>query len=194
MHPADAPGRGVSPTQRVFFKDGVPIKVVNLQDGTGTRAPAPRSFDQGRPSFLRVLMRTVTAHVGAAFAPTEKTDPVELFMYVNKLARRQGIGRIDIVENRFVGIKSRGYGVRPRLRDACWCRSSHSRLQVQNPRDPTSAACRCYETPGGTVLRVAHMDIEGVVLDREVRRLRDMLAVRMSEIVYNGASAVDTAT
>lgn len=45
----------------------------------------------------------------------------------------------------------------------------------------------CYETPGGTVLRTAHMDIEGVVLDREVRRLRDMLAVRFSEIIYNGA-------
>ena len=51
------------------------------------------------------------------------------------MARRNGVGRTDIVENRFIGIKSRG----------------------------------CYETPGGTLLRAAHVDIEGLVLDREVR-------------------------
>ena len=84
--------------------------------------------------------------------PSVKDTTVELFDYVNHLARRQGIGRIDIVENRFVGIKSRGV----------------------------------YETPAGTVLRAAHLDIEGIVMDREVRRLRDMLAVRFSEILYNG--------
>lgn len=45
------------------------------------------------------------------------------------------MGRIDIVENRFVGIKSRGV----------------------------------YETPAGTVLREAHLDLEGITMDREVR-------------------------
>lgn len=48
-----------------------------------------------------------------AHTHTEKTDSVELFMYLNHLAREQGIGRIDIVENRFVGIKSRGSVLTP---------------------------------------------------------------------------------
>ncbi|TPX68779.1 argininosuccinate synthase [Spizellomyces sp. 'palustris'] len=80
------------------------------------------------------------------------TDPLELFLYLNQLGRKHGIGRIDIVENRFIGIKSRG----------------------------------CYETPGGTILRAAHVDLEGLTLDREVRRLKDQYAQRLSEIIYNG--------
>lgn len=81
-----------------------------------------------------------------------KADPYELFVYLNKLGAENGIGRMDIVENRFVGIKSRGV----------------------------------YESPGMTILRVAHMDIEGIAMDREVMRLRDMLTPKFSEIVYNG--------
>jgi len=82
----------------------------------------------------------------------EKTRPFDLFQYLNTLGAENGIGRIDIVENRFVGIKSRGV----------------------------------YESPGMTILRVAHMDIEGIAMDREVMRLRDMLTPKFSEIVYNG--------
>ncbi len=81
------------------------------------------------------------------------TDPVELFLTANKLARRNGVGRIDIVENRFIGIKSRG----------------------------------CYETPGLTLLRSAHIDLEGLTLDREVRAIRDsFVTVNYSRILYNG--------
>ena len=43
-----------------------------------------------------------------------------------------------------------------------------------------------YETPGMTILRIAHMDIEGIAMDREVMRLRDMLTPKFSELVYNG--------
>ena len=78
--------------------------------------------------------------------------PLELFTYLNKLGKENGIGRIDIVENRFVGIKSRGV----------------------------------YESPGATILRIAHIDIEGTAMDREVMRLRDMLSPKFSELVYNG--------
>lgn len=77
---------------------------------------------------------------------------LELFLWLNEVARKHGIGRIDIVENRFVGIKSRGV----------------------------------YETPGATILRAAHLDIEGVAMDREVMRVRDMLAPKFTELVYNG--------
>lgn len=83
---------------------------------------------------------------------TEKTNPLELFTYLNTLGAEHGIGVIDIVENRFVGIKSRGV----------------------------------YETPGATILRAAHQDIEGIAMDREVMKIRDMLAPKFSEIVYNG--------
>ncbi len=80
------------------------------------------------------------------------TEPVALLEYLNDLGGRHGIGRIDIVENRFVGIKSRGV----------------------------------YETPGATILHAALRDLEGIAMDREVRRLRDMLSPRFSEIIYNG--------
>lgn len=79
-------------------------------------------------------------------------DPVELLSYLNDVGGRHGIGRIDIVENRFVGIKSRGV----------------------------------YETPGGAIMHAALRDLEGIAMDREVRRLRDMLSPRFAEIIYNG--------
>lgn len=81
------------------------------------------------------------------------TEPVELFLTANAIARRHGVGRVDIVENRFIGLKSRG----------------------------------CYETPGLTMLRAAHIDIEGLVLDREVRALRDQFTTfNYAKILYNG--------
>ncbi len=101
---------------RIRFKDGIPVEVENLSDGT------------------------------------LKTDALELFEYLNHLGSEHGIGRLDMVENRFVGIKSRGV----------------------------------YETPGGSILHEAHKDIEGMAMDREVMRLRDMLAAKLGELVYNG--------
>lgn len=82
-----------------------------------------------------------------------KEDPVDLFLTANAIARRNGVGRIDIVENRFIGLKSRG----------------------------------CYETPGLTMLRAAHVDIEGLVMDREVRALRDQFVTfNYAKLLYNG--------
>ena len=80
------------------------------------------------------------------------TGTLELFSFLNELGSANGIGRIDLVENRFVGMKSRGV----------------------------------YETPAGTILRIAHLDIEGLTLDREVCHLRDMLSPKIAELVYNG--------
>ncbi|CDF40016.1 Argininosuccinate synthase (fragment), partial [Chondrus crispus] len=45
---------------------------------------------------------------------------------------------------------------------------------------------RAYETPASTILRCAHLDIEGIAMDREVMRLRDMLSPKFAELVYNG--------
>jgi argininosuccinate synthase len=79
-------------------------------------------------------------------------EPGALFQELNRLGGENGIGRLDMVENRFVGMKSRGV----------------------------------YETPGGTILRAAHRDLETITMDREVMRIRDSLVARYSELVYNG--------
>ena len=82
----------------------------------------------------------------------KKLSPAKLLKKLNTVAGKHGIGRLDLVENRFVGMKSRGV----------------------------------YETPGGTILQIAHRAIESITLDREVAHLRDSLIPKYSELVYNG--------
>ena len=82
----------------------------------------------------------------------ERLGPVELLTKLNTLGGENGIGRLDMVENRFVGMKSRGV----------------------------------YETPGGTILREAHRDLETITLDREILRIRDSLVPEYSKLIYNG--------
>jgi argininosuccinate synthase len=79
-------------------------------------------------------------------------SPAALLAELNRLGGRNGVGRVDLVENRFVGMKSRGV----------------------------------YETPGGTILRAAHMALESITLDREVLHLRDSLVPKYAELIYNG--------
>tara|TARA_R110002110_G_scaffold415612_2_gene651729 strand:- start:187219 stop:188430 length:1212 start_codon:yes stop_codon:yes gene_type:complete len=82
----------------------------------------------------------------------EKMSPATLLTKLNELGGANGIGRLDLVENRFVGMKSRGV----------------------------------YETPGGTVLHVAHRAMESLTLDREATHLKDELMPRYAKLVYNG--------
>lgn len=82
----------------------------------------------------------------------EHMSPANLLAYSNVLGGKNGIGRVDLVENRFVGMKSRGV----------------------------------YETPGGTILRVAHQAIESITMDREVMHIRDGLIPRYAEMLYYG--------
>lgn len=106
-----------------------------------------------KPTMIRIHFKDgVPVRVENAGDGTARETPLELFSYLNELGSANGIGRLDIVENRFVGIKSRGI----------------------------------YETPGGTILYYAHRDIEGIAMDREVMRLRDMLSAKLSELIYNG--------
>ena len=78
--------------------------------------------------------------------------PVELLESLNALAGEHGVGRADIVEDRLVGMKSRGV----------------------------------YETPGGTLLHAAHRELEQLVLDRRTLRLKDEVALRYADLVYDG--------
>ena len=82
----------------------------------------------------------------------EGASPAALLRRLNEVAGRHGVGRIDLVENRYVGIKSRGI----------------------------------YETPGGTLLHLAHRALETITLDREAFHLKDSLVPRYAELVYNG--------
>ena len=82
----------------------------------------------------------------------KKLSPSKLLEELNQLAGKNGIGRVDLVENRFIGIKSRGI----------------------------------YETPGGSLLLVAHRAIESVTLDKETMHKKDMIMPRYAELIYNG--------
>ncbi len=82
----------------------------------------------------------------------KKMSPATLLQALNDLGKKNGIGRLDLVENRFVGMKSRGM----------------------------------YETPGGTILLVAHRAIESITLDRGAAHLKDELMPKYAELIYNG--------
>jgi argininosuccinate synthase len=82
----------------------------------------------------------------------KKMGPAKLLAYLNRLGGIHGIGRVDLVENRYVGIKSRGV----------------------------------YETPGATILHVAHRAVESITLDREVMHIRDSLIPKFAELIYYG--------
>jgi len=82
----------------------------------------------------------------------EKLSPVEILANLNSVAGKNAVGRVDLVENRFVGMKSRGV----------------------------------YETPGGTVLHVAHRAMESLTIDREVMHLKDSLVPKIAELMYYG--------
>ncbi|MFQ5881123.1 MAG: argininosuccinate synthase [Candidatus Methylomirabilales bacterium] len=110
-----------------------------------TVSPAKASDD---PTYLEIDF--------AAGAPVavggQQMSPASLLAHLNAVAGQNGVGRTDLVENRYVGMKSRGV----------------------------------YETPGGTVLQIAHRAVESITMDREVMRLRDSLIPRFAELVYYG--------
>jgi argininosuccinate synthase len=82
----------------------------------------------------------------------EALGPVQLIERLNQIGGRHGVGRIDLVEDRLVGMKSRGI----------------------------------YETPGGTLLYAAHSELEQLVLDRRTLALKDAIAPRYADLVYEG--------
>lgn len=83
---------------------------------------------------------------------TIKKGSLNLFSYLNEIGGKNGVGRLDIVESRYVGMKSRGV----------------------------------YESPGATILHIAHRDLEGMTMDREVMKIRDILIPIFAEKIYCG--------
>lgn len=123
------------------FEKEMLTKMVMPQDAPDKETHIDIYFEKGIP------VKVVNRDNGE-----EYTDPLSLFIYLNKIGGENGIGLVDMVENRFVGIKSRGV----------------------------------YETPGGTILLAAHKDLEGITMDREVLKIRDMLSPIFSQLVYYG--------
>ncbi|OGO18083.1 MAG: argininosuccinate synthase [Chloroflexi bacterium RBG_16_48_8] len=82
----------------------------------------------------------------------DKLSPATLIEKLNLIGARHGVGRVDLVENRLVGMKSRGV----------------------------------YETPGGTILHIAHRELESLCLDRDTLHFKQHVALRYAELVYFG--------
>jgi len=82
----------------------------------------------------------------------ERKNPVEIMQFLNRIGGKHGVGRVDMVENRVVGIKNRGV----------------------------------YETPGGTILWIAHKDLEGITLDKETVHFKEHISPVYGYLVYSG--------
>jgi argininosuccinate synthase len=82
----------------------------------------------------------------------QQLAPAQIVETLNAIGSKHGVGRIDLVENRLVGMKSHGV----------------------------------YETPGGTILYVAHRELESITLDRDTLHYKDVISQRYAELVYNG--------
>jgi len=154
-------------------KHGIPTPVTAKKPYSSDRNLMHISFEGGiledpwaePPEDMFVLTRSPErapgkpVHVEVDFVrgiPTavdgKKMGPAKLLAHLNGIGGIHGIGRVDLVENRYVGMKSHGV----------------------------------YETPGGTILHVAHRAVESITLDREVMHLRDSLIPKFAELVYYG--------
>lgn len=127
----------------------VPDSVYN-RSNTPQKAPDKTSyinlhFISGVPAKLEIL--GVNKKIVSTII-----DPLKIFIELNKIGALNGIGHLDMVENRFVGMKSRGI----------------------------------YETPAGTIISIAHHDLEGLTLDREVMNLSLHLNQEVAKAIYNG--------
>jgi len=116
--------------------DGVWMLTRHPKDAPDTPAEVTIGFEQGTPVSVN----------------GKKLSPFALVSQLNELGSEHGIGRIDLVENRFVGMKSRG----------------------------------CYETPGGTLIMLAHQELEALTLDRATSHYKQKISLDYADLVYNG--------
>lgn len=125
-----------TPDNDMWLMTDDPVKAPNEPEDINIK------FEKGIPTLVKTLKDG-----------KQYMESVELFTLLNKIGKAHGIGRVDIVENRFIGLKSRG----------------------------------CYDSPAMTILRWAHLDLEGLVMDAQVRSLRDQFVThKWSEFLYNG--------
>ena len=111
---------------------------------------AKKALDDGHHGY--VLSNGILECRQSVTRKIKKLSPAKLLQKLNLVAGKNGIGRVDLVENRFIGIKSRGV----------------------------------YETPGGTLLVVAHRAMESVTLDKKTMHKKDEIMPKYAELIYNG--------
>ena len=116
----------------VEFEMGIPVRLYLIDDLQEDKAE-----DKTKESHQAKLIAS---------------SPLEIFISLNQLGGDNGIGRLDIVESRFIGMKNRGV----------------------------------YETPAGTILQIAHRDVEILCSDQDLILLKDSLMPQFAELVYNG--------
>jgi argininosuccinate synthase len=154
-------------------KNGIPIPVTKKRPWSSDRNLLHISFEGGiledtwaeAPEIMYVLTKSpekapnkpqyveIEFRNGNAVAVDGVAmSPAQLLAHLNFIGGEHGIGRVDLLENRSVGMKSRGV----------------------------------YETPGGTILREAHMAVEQITMDREVMRIRDSLIPQYAWQIYAG--------
>lgn len=121
--------------------EGQPYEDMFLRSVSPEKAP-------DTPTEIEITFR----HGDAIAINQQAMTPAAILTKLNELGGRNGIGRLDLVENRYVGLKSRGI----------------------------------YETPGGSILLLAHRAIESITLDRGAAHLKDELMPRYAELIYNG--------
>jgi len=154
-------------------KNGIPIPVTKKRPWSSDRNLLHISFEGGiledtwaeapeimyvltkspekapnKPQYLEIEFRNGNAVAVDGVA----MSPAQLLAHLNFIGGEHGVGRVDLLENRSVGMKSRGV----------------------------------YETPGGTILREAHMAVEQITMDREVMRIRDSLIPQYAWQIYAG--------
>lgn len=137
MHTSYEGGKLEDPTytpQEEMFR-----KTVSIKNTPNEEIKISIEFQSGNPISIEAEGKKITGSL-------------ELFKYLNKIGGAHGVGRVDLIESRFVGMKLRGV----------------------------------YETPAGTILLKAHLDLEGITLDREVILLKEGIAPKIAQIIYNG--------
>ena len=119
---------------------------------------------KARNMFMAVLIRRKSAPDVATYIEVEfekgdavaidgvRMSPATILTKLNELGKINGIGRLDLLENRYIGMKSRGV----------------------------------YETPGGTILLVAHRGMESITIDSGAMHLKDEIMPKYAETIYNG--------
>ena len=133
---------------------GVSVEGGNLEDpwnepGNDTYISVfPVEKTPAKPKYIKVEFKK-----GIPVAINGKQyGSINIVKKLSKIGGEYGIGRVDMVEDRLIGIKSR----------------------------------EIYEAPASAILYAAHTALEELVLDREVRKYKKMIAEKYSDLIYNG--------
>lgn len=145
------PGKPYSIDQNLghtSFEGGIIEDLESVPEGEIFKLVVPPEKAPAQPTYLSIdFQEGIPVRIDG-----KKYNSVDLLKRLNSLAGKNGIGIVDLVENRITGMKSRGI----------------------------------YESPGLTVLHLAHRELESLTLERETLHYKELIALRYAELVYSG--------